>query len=168
MDVLLYDKKKNISILAPTVNIIGGGQRGRIEISYDGQKGSICNKYWSKTNARVLCKEKGFADGETTNLGSVGTGKVFLSNVLCTGTESSILMCNSTGWDVSSDECANHRKDVEVMCYTDGMHNKVTSLNLEITIFMYMVLYTCPSSANLDRLMNPRDSFQLITISTFS
>jgi hypothetical protein len=57
---------------------------------------------------------------------------VFLSNVLCTGTESSILMCNSTGWDVSSDECANHRKDVEVMCYTDGMHNKVTSLNLEI------------------------------------
>lgn len=91
-----------------------------MEISYDGQKGSICNKYWSKTNARVLCKEKGYADGETTNLGSVGTGNVFLSDVLCVGTETSILKCNSSGWDVPTEGCAGHTKDVEVMCYTDG------------------------------------------------
>ncbi|VDI52977.1 deleted in malignant brain tumors 1 protein [Mytilus galloprovincialis] len=114
VSVLCYKKE------APRMSIVGGGQTGRVEITYDGQKGSVCNKYWSKTNSRVLCKEKGFADGETTNLGNGGTGNIFLSGVMCTGVEKSILMCNNSGWGVADDDCSNHKRDVEVLCYTDG------------------------------------------------
>nr|XP_034326687.1 deleted in malignant brain tumors 1 protein isoform X1 [Crassostrea gigas]XP_034326688.1 deleted in malignant brain tumors 1 protein isoform X1 [Crassostrea gigas] len=106
--VLCYDKS------APAISISGGGSQGRVEITYDGETGSICNTYWSKYDARVLCKSKGYVDGEVLNP-SPSDGKVFLSKMRCDGTENSIFRCNNSGWDVyETTTCGGH---ATVMCY---------------------------------------------------
>lgn len=102
---------------APAISISGGGSQGRVEITYDGETGSICNTYWSKYDARVLCKSKGYVDGEVLNP-SPSDGKVFLSKMRCDGTENSIFRCNNSGWDVyETTTCGGH---ATVMCYKNS------------------------------------------------
>lgn len=106
-----------VCVLAPTVTISGGGSQGRVEITYEGETGSICNTYWSKYDARVLCKSKGYVDGEVVSP-SPSEGKVFLSKMRCDGTENSIFRCNNSGWDVyETTTCGGH---ATVMCYKNS------------------------------------------------
>ena len=40
-----------------------GPHEGRVEIVYRGQHGTICDNYWGKTDARVVCKMLGYENG---------------------------------------------------------------------------------------------------------
>lgn len=103
---------------APTVSIKGGGSQGQVEITYEGVKGSICSTYWSKYDARVLCKSKDYVDGEVVRSPSPLKGKVFLSKMRCDGTENSIFRCNNSGWDVyETITCGGY---ASVMCYKNS------------------------------------------------
>ncbi len=66
---------------------------------------------------RVTCRQLGYDDGKPTHHGAfgVGTGKVWLYEVECTGTESRLVDCPHSGdWDI---DWAYHEEDAGVVCY---------------------------------------------------
>ncbi len=38
---------------------------GRVQICYDGQCGSVCDYGWNQPDAKVICRQLGFRDGDT-------------------------------------------------------------------------------------------------------
>ena len=48
-----------------------GGSSGRLEIYYDNQWGTVCDDNFTSNDARVACRQLGYAD--YTNYGRVGT-----------------------------------------------------------------------------------------------
>ena len=49
----------------------------------------------------------------------LGVGPIWLDNVQCTGNESSITHCASSGWGNYHSDCNGHARDAGVVC-TDG------------------------------------------------
>lgn len=96
---------------------------GRIEIDYDGTRGTICDSEWSTYDARVTCRQLGFPDGEAyrKSFHGSGNGSVFLSGMHCDSTETSILQCPSLGWNEVQSSCKSHERDAGVICKRNVM-----------------------------------------------
>ena len=127
---------------APCANgdlrLAGGNviNEGRIEICINNVWGTICDDYWSDTDANVACRKLGFSgqsksyyftfsDNKTGfSLDAVafsnahfgaGTGSTFLDDVICSGSESSLLDCTRA----STVYCyTGHQEDAGVRCYS--------------------------------------------------
>lgn len=103
----------------------GGSYYGRVQITYDGATGTVCDDSWSSSDARVLCKSKGYADGEpiSNSYYGKGSGHIMMNGLSCYGYESSIFQCRNDGWmTYKGSECSNHTKDASVICYKDGKY----------------------------------------------
>jgi len=104
-----------------TVRLVGGTdlRAGRLEVHYNGVWGTVCNDYFSNAAAQVVCHMLGY--GHTGRyIGYFygnGSGPVWLDNVQCRGTETSIDDCPHTGW--GRNECG-HNEDVSVSCVPDS------------------------------------------------
>ncbi|KAH3725455.1 hypothetical protein DPMN_051299 [Dreissena polymorpha] len=99
-----------------TVRLAGGGNSwGRVEVLHDDFWGTVCDDNADIHFANVLCKELGMSNGTILHLGDYadGSGKIWLDDVTCTGTESSIVNCTHNGWGVTN--CV-HEEDVGVLC----------------------------------------------------
>ncbi len=95
------------------VRVVGGHSRcaGRVEVLHRGQWGTVCDDGWDMAEAGVVCRE--LDCGEPLDaLGDAhfgqGSGKIWMSYVMCTGSESTLKNCGSTGWGKSS---RDHSKD---------------------------------------------------------
>eukprot|EP00079_Xenopus_tropicalis_P032275 XP_017946046.1 PREDICTED: lysyl oxidase homolog 3-like [Xenopus tropicalis] len=89
---------------------------GRIEVFYNKEWGTICDDDFTMENAHVLCRHLGFtaATGWTHSAKyGKGVGPIWLDNIICSGTEKSILDCKSRGWGNS--DCT-HEEDAGVVC----------------------------------------------------
>ncbi|KAJ8407595.1 hypothetical protein AAFF_G00274520 [Aldrovandia affinis] len=107
---------------------------GRVEIFYKGEWGSICDDDFSLANAHVLCRHLGFvsATGWTHSAKyGKGTGKIWLDNVQCTGSEKSIDMCKSRGWGNS--DCT-HDEDAGVICKDERLPGFLDSNVIEMQV----------------------------------
>ena len=107
----------------PTLRLVGPMPNvGRVEITFDGETGTICDNKWTHMDARVLCRQMGYIDGSALAGSYYGRGKgpVFLDSVSCRGDERDIWQCKSSGWKVSNHSCAYHRKDASVVCVGTG------------------------------------------------
>ncbi|XP_021368579.1 deleted in malignant brain tumors 1 protein-like [Mizuhopecten yessoensis] len=104
----------------PSVNLAGGSKsgEGRAEMTYAGVSGTICDFGWTANDAKVLCRQQGFPNGipKRNSFFGQGVGPVYLDQVECDGTESSILSCPNFGWNMSSHGCNAHNDDAGVIC----------------------------------------------------
>ena len=93
---------------------------GRVEIYHGEQWGTICDNNWNLRDARVACRQLGYKYTVKALRGSDvpdGTGKIWLNNVVCTGSEPSLESCHHRGWE--NHNCG-HAMDAGVECSSTG------------------------------------------------
>ena len=121
------------------IRLVGGTTEyeGRVEVCNSNAWGTVCDDFWSTTDANVACRQLGLS-GSGTNLpfyieirmtvilyayiGATarccafygqGTGQIVLDNLFCVGTETSLFSCPHNG--IGSHNCA-HSEDAGVTC----------------------------------------------------
>uniref|UniRef100_A0A9J7X2F3 Si:dkey-21h14.10 n=1 Tax=Cyprinus carpio carpio TaxID=630221 RepID=A0A9J7X2F3_CYPCA len=100
------------------VRLVGGNNScaGRVEVYYSGEWGTVCDDYWDLTNTAVVCRELGCDETSSTMRAAhfgPGSGKIWMYNVRCSGSESSIFDCLNT--EMGDQDCG-HSEDVGVIC----------------------------------------------------
>ena len=102
------------------VRLVGGQfpNVGRVEVYFNNQWGTVCSNGWSNDDARVICRQLGYPEGNHQALRySRGfgrtTGPIWLVDVFCTGTENNITECSHNGW--GNNGCS-HYHDAGVIC----------------------------------------------------
>ena len=93
----------------------GEFDRGRVEIQYNGEWGTVCDDMWDDDDATVVCRMFGYHSGTAHGLAHYGEGAwaIWLDEVHCSGDEAELGHCAHDGWGVT--DCS-HREDAGVTC----------------------------------------------------
>lgn len=88
----------------------------RLEVKYDGEWGTVCNKGFTAKSANVVCKELGFPSGDIGGGRPFGAPapRIWLSQAGCSGDEQTLETCPHAAWGRIGD--CNHLDDVGVCC----------------------------------------------------
>lgn len=104
---------------------------GRIEVFYNQEWGTICDDDFTMENAHILCRHLGFTEAtgwtHSAKYGK-GIGRIWLDNVICSGSEKSIADCTSRGW--GSTDCT-HEEDAGVICKDERIPGYVEPNTIE-------------------------------------
>ena len=114
--------------LVPQVRLVGGNgvNTGRVEVYYYNTWGTVCDDDWGRNDAAVVCRELGFPGVISSSCCATfgqGTGPIWLDNVKCTGSETSLSSCSHRGWGRHN---CGHSDDAGVNC--QGEYDSGTSL----------------------------------------
>ena len=89
---------------------------GRVEVFYGQEWGTVCDDSWDISDAEVVCRQLGCGRALSIPISAhfgEGSGPIWLDDVNCTGTETSLSQCETTLWGVHN---CRHREDAGVVC----------------------------------------------------
>ncbi|TSK92864.1 Complement C1q-like protein 2 [Bagarius yarrelli] len=96
------------------VRLIGTASSGRVEVLYNLEWGTVCDDSFDLLDATVLCKMMGFHQATRIfTAAAPGTGRIWLDDLQCTGTESTIFDCRHSGIGVNN---CQHSEDAGMSC----------------------------------------------------
>ena len=101
-----------------SIRLVNGNNasEGRVEITLQGQWGTVCDDLWDIREATVVCKQLGFLDAISAVGGAEfgeGSGPIQLDDLLCVGNESALVNCSAR--PIQQHSC-NHSEDAGVRC----------------------------------------------------
>ena len=94
---------------------------GRVEVYYNGAWGTVCDDSWDINDAQVVCRQlkyKYAIRAIQSGGASVGSGRIWLDDMKCTGNEESLRLCAHSGWGI---ENCGHSEDAGVECSNTGL-----------------------------------------------
>ncbi|XP_062313414.1 macrophage receptor MARCO isoform X2 [Osmerus eperlanus] len=98
---------------AEIVRIVGGGPRGRVEVLNMGVWGTVCDDGFDTLDGTVICKMLGYHRASAVYTANPGVGKIWLDDLRCRGTETSVFDCPHNGMGVNN---CDHQEDAGVTC----------------------------------------------------
>jgi len=108
-----------VSVGEGRIRLVGRGaaaNQGRLEVYRYGEWGTVCDDHFHNNEAQVACRQYGYPNGlavRSSNFGE-GSGRIWLDEVQCTGTETMLRDCRHRAW--GENDCS-HREDVGVVCF---------------------------------------------------
>ncbi|XP_030852037.1 deleted in malignant brain tumors 1 protein-like isoform X2 [Strongylocentrotus purpuratus] len=105
------------------VRLVGGSTaaEGRVEIYYRSSWGTVCDDTWASDESQVVCQQLGYSGNAETHAKAAfgqGTGTIWLDDVNCIGSETSLSSCTHRDW--GTNDCS-HAEDVGVRCQTSDV-----------------------------------------------
>ena len=102
------------------LRLVGGNSynKGRVEVNYNGEWGTVCDDGWSSIDAGVVCRQLGFGSSGSSYSRAYfgqGSGPIWLNYVTCVGNESMLLSCGHLGVGIT--RSCSHFEDAGVRCY---------------------------------------------------
>lgn len=99
--------------VSENIRLVGGSKRGRVEIFYNEQWGTICDDAWDLNDGTVVCRMLGFQSAIDAFTALPGSGKIWLDDMECAGSEWNIQSCGKRNWGENN---CNHNEDAGVEC----------------------------------------------------
>ena len=98
-----------------SVRLMDGGSRcaGRVEVFHDDQWGTVCGDYGDIRDAAAVCRELRCGEAVSDANFGPGSGPIWMVDVYCSGSESTLRNCRSAGW---GEHYCNHDQDAGVIC----------------------------------------------------
>jgi hypothetical protein len=98
-----------------SIRLAGGSSSsdGRVEVLHDKVWGTVCDDGFDDTDAHVVCKQMGLSGGTHQQSFGGGSGKIWMDNLACSGSESKLKDCPRNDW---GEHNCGHHEDVGVSC----------------------------------------------------
>ena len=115
---------------------------GRVEVYYNGEWGTVCDDGWDDTDAGVVCRQLGFGSlgiSYSNAYFGQGSGLIWLDNVECTSSESTLVSCGHLG--VNNIRNCSHSEDAGLRCHGQQGTYTYLILNSEDLFQALKILY---------------------------